>query len=49
MNDSGKVDSAIPRKDNEPKGSKQSSGATQHARMTTAAKVENLKNMPTVH
>ena len=49
MKDYGKVDSTIPRKDKEPKGAKQSSGVTQHARMTTAAKVENLKNMPTVH
>lgn len=29
-----------------PKGGKQMSGSTKHARMTTAAKVENLKGMP---
>ena len=48
MNSSGKVDSSTPG-GKEPKGSKQSSGSTQHARMTTAAKVENLKGMPTPH
>ncbi|MBE3140553.1 MAG: hypothetical protein IMZ53_08220 [Thermoplasmata archaeon] len=46
MNEKGKVGSDIPRKSQEPKGGKQTSGKTQHARMTTAAKVENLNGMP---
>lgn len=46
MNQSGKASSDIPKGVGEPKGSKQSSGKTQHARMSTAAKVENLNGMP---
>ena len=34
---------------NVPKGGKQTSGSTKHSRMTTAAKVENLKGMPLTH
>lgn len=46
----GKASSEIPKGGSgEPKGPKQSSGKTQHERMKMAAKVENLKGMPTVH
>jgi hypothetical protein len=46
----GKVNSTTP-SGGEGKGlsSKQSSGKTEHDRMTTAPKVETLDGMPTVH
>jgi hypothetical protein len=45
MDKSGKVSSAIPMSGKEPKGPKQSSGKTKHARMY-ATKVESQSNLP---
>jgi hypothetical protein len=45
MDKGGKISSSIPMSSKEPKGPKQSSGKTKHARMY-ATKVENQGNLP---
>ncbi len=42
----GKVSSDVPKYTGTPSGGKQTSGATKHGRMKTAAKVEGSKESP---